>query len=665
MHANLQDVSEFKPESGSRLPPDLIARLNLSARAGRVLSRMNLQSYADLFSISEAVLSRRPNCGKRTTAEIMAAVKNFREQPKFGAQTEDACPPDFIDRLKLGVRATHVLRCLNLRSSEDLFAISEESLSTQRNCGKKTVAEIMDAIENLKSRFPKSQSHPDFTSPIRWLGLSTSTENAIRGLGIESIRDLALASDEQLRRAQLNLERLTDVRAKLCEFLTTSEKAPELLQDRNPVEYLRLSVRASNALKALKITTVGELARVPSREFLKLPYFGKKSLHEIRARLLSYFIQRGALDGKDRYDQVRIPNNPKVFIEKLLAELSQDLRDILIRRFGLWHRKPETLEDIGDSRGCTRERIRQLESNAFASLRWPGNLKMVQRFLGRLSKKYFRPILRKGYGVATEDELRTVFLSLFKSVQEGIPVERLISKAFLNENTIYQETCIEIQNGLFSSDESTRREYLRVIKAVEDYLTRVQRPIPLSKLAAVASKAPHSRSPGITEEIISRFIRVAPSIRAGDDGLFGLAQWRYMRPKTLCDMVVRALIDIGKPAHFTQIAMRVNEKFCPDPPLRARNIHARLIFDQETFVWQSNGVYGLSIWGLKKAPYVKDRLVQILKLARQPMSLDQIVPKVLETCHCNEHTPAAILEAHPALFIKLDKRIYGLREWSL
>jgi hypothetical protein len=554
---------------------------------------------------------------------------------------------------------------MNLRSYADLFAISEEFLRAQPNCGKKTVIEIMNAVESLKSKCPELRPRRDFAAPIRCLGLSTTTVNAMRGLGIESIRDLALASDEELRSAHLDLRGLTDVRGKLCEFFLTSERAPELLEDKNPIEYLRLSVRTSKGLNASKITTVSELARVRTEEFLKLSNFGRKSLYELRAKLLNYFIQKGALDGTDKYEQIRLPNNPKLLIEQLLAELPQDLRDIVIRRYGLWHRKPETLEDIGDSRGCTRERIRQLESKALASLRWPGNLRTVRRFLDRVQRNYFRPIFRKGYGVATEDELRTVFLSLFTSAQEGIPVERLISKAFLNAKSIYEESCIKVQDGLFSSDERIRREYLRVVKTIEDYLTRIQKPIPLSEVLAVASKSRSSGSPRSAEEVISRFIRVSPCIRTSEDGLFGLAQWRYMRPKTLRDMIVRALVDIGKPAHFTQIAMRVNERFCPDPPLNVRNIHARLVYDQDTFVWQSNGVYGLSAWGLKKAPYVKNRLVQILKSARKPMSLDQIVPKVLKTCRCNEHTPAAILEANPALFIRLDKRIYGLREWTL
>jgi hypothetical protein len=242
--------------------------------------------------------------------------------------------------------------------------------------------------------------------------------------------------------------------------------------------------------------------------------------------------------------------------------------------------------------------------------------------------------------------------------------EELISKALLCESSIYEGCCIKTDDGLFAADQGTRQKYLAIVKSVQTYLAHAEKPTPLATLLKAVWTDDVTDAFRRSEQAVKHFIRMAPQIRTDDAGFFGLAEWRYMRPKTLRDMIVRALVDIGKPAHFTQIAMRLNEKFCPNAPLNARNIHARLIYDQETFVWQSNGVYGLSAWGLKKAPYVKDRLVEILKSAERPMSLRQLVPKVLETCHCNENTPAAILETHRDLFVRLDKGIYGLREWT-
>ena len=50
----------------------------------------------------------------------------------------------------------------------------------------------------------------------------------------------------------------------------------------------------------------------------------------------------------------------KTAVEAILAEISQEReREIISRRFGLFDRR-ETLEQIGEMLGITRERVRQL-----------------------------------------------------------------------------------------------------------------------------------------------------------------------------------------------------------------------------------------------------------------------------------------------------------------
>jgi len=563
---------------------------------------------------------------------------------------------DYLARLNLSVRARNILFCLGIKSDEQLAQVKPDVLLRQRNCGRKTLAEIMDLIETLPIErvCEPPPPKPHFESEIRCLRLSDSNTDTLRKLGIETTTDLSCASDEELLKA--GLWNVAEIRDRLWEFFRAAEEAAILLNDKNPLEYLRLSLRTTHGAHALKITNVGELAAVRNHQLLELPNMGKKSVCEIHTKLLKYFVSGDSADAKERQP---LPNSPKAFVEKLLAELRQDLRDVLVRRFGLWNRKPEILQDIGDSRGCTRERIRQLESKALAALNWPGNQRIVRRFLDRLYKKHFLHVLQKGYGIATEDELRSIFLSLFAQPQEGISAETLLSKAFWNGDSLYDKCCLKAQSGVFTTNEKLRREYLDTVSMVEKRLARVKKPVPISDLLAIIQKGRLQVANGT----VTRILQVAPSLQTDDKGLCGLSQWRYMRPKTLGDMIVRALVEIGKPAHFTQLTMHINEKFSPQAPLSPRNVHARLLYGQESFVWQSSGVYGLSAWGLKKAPFVKDRLVQILKSARQPMALSQIVKKVLETCHCNEHTPAAILEAHGELFVRLDKGIYGLKEW--
>ena len=61
--------------------------------------------------------------------------------------------------------------------------------------------------------------------------------------------------------------------------------------------------------------------------------------------------------------------NNKNALNRLLKKLSLRERSIIIRRFGINDKDFETLENIGDSVGVTRERIRQIEEKAIRKLR--------------------------------------------------------------------------------------------------------------------------------------------------------------------------------------------------------------------------------------------------------------------------------------------------------
>src|SRR5207302_6067546 len=60
---------------------------------------------------------------------------------------------------------------------------------------------------------------------------------------------------------------------------------PNKIND-TPIEELDLSVRAFNCLKANDITTVGQLLGKKEEELLSLRNFGRKSLDEIKEKLL-------------------------------------------------------------------------------------------------------------------------------------------------------------------------------------------------------------------------------------------------------------------------------------------------------------------------------------------------------------------------------------------
>jgi RNA polymerase sigma factor (sigma-70 family) len=52
-----------------------------------------------------------------------------------------------------------------------------------------------------------------------------------------------------------------------------------------------------------------------------------------------------------------------------LERLNPRMKQVLLRRFGLDGRPPQTLEEVGRDLGVTRERVRQLETRALRELR--------------------------------------------------------------------------------------------------------------------------------------------------------------------------------------------------------------------------------------------------------------------------------------------------------
>ena len=71
----------------------------------------------------------------------------------------------------------------------------------------------------------------------------------------------------------------------------------------------------------------------------------------------------------DRPDTTTAENLRSAELAAALSVLTPRMRLVLSRRFGLDGEPPQTLEQVGESLGITRERVRQLESRALRELR--------------------------------------------------------------------------------------------------------------------------------------------------------------------------------------------------------------------------------------------------------------------------------------------------------
>lgn len=177
---------------------------------------------------------------------------------------------------------------------------------------------------------------------------------------------------------------------------------PESLEGRDrPADYADRPLyyfgkKTLQQLHTLDATTLTDLLHLPMTELTALPgryqkhirialrqnmqHLEKNQLPTPHGRLVGVVL--GAVQGPVDPDE-----------EPALAETVQGIMSALIddrdafileRRFGLRNWKPARLEEVGEELRLTRERIRQLESRAFAKLRHPQYQEPFQR-LQRLS----------------------------------------------------------------------------------------------------------------------------------------------------------------------------------------------------------------------------------------------------------------------------------------
>jgi RNA polymerase primary sigma factor len=71
----------------------------------------------------------------------------------------------------------------------------------------------------------------------------------------------------------------------------------------------------------------------------------------------------------------------KAQLVKVLSELSDRERRVLLLRFGLEDDRPRTLEEVGKEFNVTRERIRQIEAKALRKLRHPSRSRKLKDYL--------------------------------------------------------------------------------------------------------------------------------------------------------------------------------------------------------------------------------------------------------------------------------------------
>lgn len=302
----------------------------------------------------------------------------------------------------------------------------------------------------------------------------------------------------------------------------------------------------------------------------------------------------------------------------ILESLAEKERSVISRRIGLTGNR-ETLQEIGDTYGITRERVRQIEDVGIKKI---GRI-MRSSPLMKIQEAGEK-VLRMHGGVMTRDRLIAAIITeigfsdavnyniIDVLLQADFNLQR--SKPQLGTVTYYHFP--EIQKKLI---ESVHKEAVKVLKKKGDIMenTTLYEMIKINLFAQFGKIEP---------VMIDSIIDIYLDLVKGEEKFIGLEKWKILNPSTLKDKAIYVLKKKKEPMHFLDIASSITEYF--SEPVKISTIHNELIRNVE-FVLIGRGIYVLKDWGYKDGT-VLDVILDIFKKAGAPLSTEEITARVLK-----------------------------------
>lgn len=332
-------------------------------------------------------------------------------------------------------------------------------------------------------------------------------------------------------------------------------------------------------------------------------------------------------------------------VSEILSVIDQEReREIITRRFGLFDRR-ETLEQIGELLGITRERVRQLEKAILIRLKIAAEenrvpaIKDVERLLtrdlsetGRVGR--IQDITARVVG-NSHDNLHRAHVAFIAELSPNLVV--------INENDNYHHSVGIKEHGDEKKIKGHVDEIVKTIKkhgeplGIEELHGKLSHENP-SQVRALASVSKHLAN--LKEN-------------------WGLVKWPTVNPKNIRDKIYVILAENGKPMHFSEIAGAIKSSDFKRKDVTTQAIHNELIKDKR-FVLIGRGIYALDNWGFSRGT-VADIIADVLRKAEEPLHRDEIVKRVLKSRQVKETTILLNLQSKTQ-FKRVAKATYTLDE---
>ena len=337
------------------------------------------------------------------------------------------------------------------------------------------------------------------------------------------------------------------------------------------------------------------------------------------------------------------PNISAVVTDVLSSIEREREREIVSRRFGLFDRR-ETLEQIGELLGITRERVRQLEKAVVTKLKASASKGDYAEVL-KLQEVFVQELHSMGMAARVADLSSRLTKDNSKIDQAQISfLASLCPKlVVLDENDFYY-------HAVAIASEHGKGDLKDQVNAVVDAIKKINEPAGIEKVAEVVG----DKSVAHVRALASLSKQVAHL-----NGRWGLVKWPMVNPKNIRDKISVILYENGKQMHFNEIAAAIKASSFKRKDVTTQAIHNELIKD-DRFVLIGRGIYALKEWGYKKGT-VADVITEVLRKANEPLHRDEIVKRVLKNRYVKETTILLNLQGKPQ-FKRVAKATYALAE---
>jgi hypothetical protein len=330
-------------------------------------------------------------------------------------------------------------------------------------------------------------------------------------------------------------------------------------------------------------------------------------------------------------------------VDRVLSTIDREReREVISRRYGLYGRR-ETLEQIGELLGITRERVRQLEKGILIRLKLAAEENTLD--LSDIEKQLIRHLHELGRVARVSDLTDKIASANGPEAKSRIAFIAELSPnlSLIEENDDYHQAVGIREHG----DEKRIRELVTgIVKTIKE----TGEPLSIEQL--------HEKLDLQHPDHVRALASLSKQLASLRDS-WGLVKWPTVNPKNIRDKIYVILAENGAPMHFSDIAGAIKDSDFKRKNVTTQAIHNELIKDKR-FVLIGRGIYALDEWGYQKGT-VSDIITEILKKNGEPMHRDDIVKAVLKKRHVKETTILLNLQSKPQ-FKRVKKATYALAE---